>query len=75
MRKKHGKIDICHVVIFRLFCLMARFVPIIRVYFCLLIITAIHWYHFYIRTWIWEQWRTLKVIVKNNFEIFKKLEK
>ena len=41
MRKKHGKIDICHAVIFRLFCLMTRFVPIIRGYFCLLIITAI----------------------------------
>ena len=31
-------------------------------------------YRFY-RTWIWGQWSTLKVIVKNNFEIFKKFKK
>ena len=75
MRKKHGKIDICHAVIFGLFCLTTRFVPIIRVYFCLIIITAIRYYHFYTRTWIWGQWRTIKVIAKNNFEIFKKFKK
>ena len=69
--KKHGKIDICYAVIFRLFCLMAWFVPIIRVYFRLLIITAIRYHFFTPELEFGGSASTLKVIVKNNFENFK----